>query len=55
MAHIILVSELLPDVLLRRGGGGRTGPFSVTCDWPFLKSVICEKANKYRVMAHDLH
>ena len=23
---------------------GGTGPFSVTCDWPFLKSVICEKA-----------
>ena len=23
------------------GGGGRgAGPFSVTCDWPFLKSVI---------------
>ena len=24
--------------------GGGAGPFSVTCDWPFLKSVICEKA-----------
>ena len=23
--------------------GGGAGPFSVTCDWPFLKSVICEK------------
>ena len=27
-----------------KGGGGGTGPFSVTCDWPFLTSVICEKA-----------
>ena len=26
------------------GGGAGAGPFSVTCDWPFLKSVICEKA-----------
>ena len=25
-------------------GGGGAGPFSVTCDWPFLKSVICVKA-----------
>ena len=28
--------------VLNEGGGA--GPFSVTCDWPFLKSVICEKA-----------
>ena len=32
---------LCPFSHLLRGAG----PFSVACDWPFLKSVICEKAN----------
>ena len=32
------------NTCIAEGGGGGAGPFSVTCDWPFLKSVICEKA-----------
>ena len=37
--------KLFTKALYRgEGGGGAAGPFSVTCDWPFLKSVICEKA-----------
>ena len=31
------------DPLSGGGGGGGAGPFSVTCDWPFLKSVICDR------------
>ena len=30
----------LSVIIAMRGAG----PFSVTCDWPFLKSMICEKA-----------
>ena len=34
-----------------RGGGGEWGArgISVTCDWAFLKSVICEKAKNKSV------
>ena len=36
------VCQISQSLVIHPGGGA--GPFSVTCDWPFLKSVICEKA-----------
>ena len=45
MADIIIyvMRWRVTQINLKRAGGG-AGPFSVTCDWPFLKSLICEKA-----------
>ena len=41
--HLSVEVMLLSSMPSMRGGGGGAGPFSVSCDWPFLKSVICEK------------